>query len=256
MTRPVTLPPGMSLVTHDSLSSTNDEAKRLAAEEGAPEGTIVWAKHQTAGKGRQSRSWVSEPGNLYSSIILRPTVDLAAAAQASFLPALAVAEMLIEYTSSDNVTVKWPNDVMLGGKKICGILLESGNWVTTEEKWLVLGCGINVAHSPPEARLPATSVREETGENVELENALESYAAHLFNWVQRWQRDGFQPVREAWLERAAGLGSSIGVEIAGKRIDGTFQNLDNRGALVLETQNGVRTINAGDVYFASNEGAT
>jgi len=256
MTLAVTLPPGMTLVVHESLPSTNDEAKRLVAEENAPEGTIVWAKEQTAGKGRQGRSWASEPGNLYSSTILRPSIDLKTAAQASFLPALAVAGLLSEVASNEEVAFKWPNDVLVSGQKICGILLESGSWVSKEDKWLVLGCGVNLAHSPPDVRLPATSVQEQTGETPELEAALESYAAHLSNWTQRWQRDGFQSVREAWLEKAQWLGAAITVNLAGSTVEGTFKGLNARGALELETQNGVRTIDAGDVYIAANEGTS
>ena len=128
MAHQVQLPPGMSLAAYTSLPSTNDEAKRLASEEQAPDGTIVWSGEQTAGKGRLNREWLSVPGNLYSSIILRPDVTLENASQASFLPALAVSNLLAASVSEHDITFKWPNDVLLGGKKVCGILLEAGSW--------------------------------------------------------------------------------------------------------------------------------
>ena len=160
MPHQVQLPPGMTLAAYTSLPSTNDEAKRLAMEEQASDGTIVWSLEQTAGRGRQNRQWLSAPGNIYSSVILRPTVTLENAAQASFLPALAVAGLLAASISEHEITFKWPNDVLLSGKKVCGILLESGSWETLDQKWLVLGCGINLAHSPEETRIPATSMKE------------------------------------------------------------------------------------------------
>ena len=156
----VQLPPGMSLAAYTSLPSTNEEAKRLASEEQAPHGTIVWSGEQTAGKGRQNRQWVSAPGNLYSSVILRPNVTLDNASQASFLSALAVSSLLADSVSEHDISFKWPNDVLLGGKKVCGILLESGSWETSDQKWLVLGCGINLVHSPTNTRFPATSIQE------------------------------------------------------------------------------------------------
>ena len=249
MAHQVQLPPGMSLAEYTSLPSTNDEAKRLASEEQAPDGTIVWSGEQTSGKGRQNRQWVSTPGNLYNSVILRPTVTLENAAQASFLPALAVGSLLAASVSEHDITFKWPNDVLLGGNKVCGILLESGSWETLDQKWLVLGCGINLAHSPAETRLPATSIQEHAGVMLDVEEALESYAAHLFNWVQRWHREGFQPIRQAWLDKATGLDTVINVDLGERRVKGIFKGLNSHGALELETENGVRTIGAGDIYF-------
>ncbi|MBN08159.1 MAG: biotin--[acetyl-CoA-carboxylase] ligase [Rhodospirillaceae bacterium] len=254
MANQVKLPPGMTLAAYTSLPSTNDEAKRLAMEEQASDGTIVWSLEQTAGKGRQNRQWLSAPGNIYSSVILRPTVTLENAAQTSFLPALAVAGLLAASISEQNITFKWPNDVLLNGKKICGILLESGSWKTLDQKWLVLGCGINLAHSPAETRIPATSMKEHATIMPSVEEALESYAAHLFNWIQRWQREGFQPIRQAWLERAADLDSVINVDLGESRLTGIFKGLNSHGALELETKNGVHTIGAGDVYFLPVKG--
>lgn len=254
MEHKVQLPPGMSLAAYTSLPSTNNEAKRLASEEQGSDGTIVWSVEQTAGKGRKNRQWVSPPGNLYSSVILRPAVTLENAAQASFLPALAVASFLAASISKHDIAFKWPNDVLLSGKKVCGILLDSGSWENLDQKWLVLGCGINLAHSPSETRFPATSIQEHAGVMSDVEEALESYAAHLYYWVQRWTREGFQPIRQAWLEKATGLDTVINVDLGERRVKGIFKGLNSHGALELETENGVRTIGAGDVYFMPVKG--
>ncbi|MFP6760252.1 MAG: biotin--[acetyl-CoA-carboxylase] ligase, partial [Rhodospirillales bacterium] len=155
------LPPGISLISHETVTSTNYEAKLLANDD-APEGTVVWAKAQTHGKGRMNRNWVSKPGNLYSSIILRPSTSLTQATQIAFLPALALGELLARFVPVSSYSFKWPNDVLLNKKKFSGTLLESGDWSTNESKWLVIGCGVNLAHSPTETRFPATSIFEET----------------------------------------------------------------------------------------------
>jgi len=244
------LPPGMSLAAYETVTSTNDEAKFLAVKNSAPEGTVVWAKEQTAGRGRMSRKWESRPGNLYSSIILRPFGSLADAAQIAFLPALAVGEMLKMFTPTSNYSFKWPNDVLLNQKKISGILLESGDWTQTASKWLVTGCGINLIHSPTETQFPATSILKETEINIPVEEALLAYSSFLFDWYKKWKISGFSAVREAWLKNAIGFKKSLTVECRGQLFSGHFVGLDPRGALELKTENGIRIIEAGDVYLA------
>ena len=244
------LPPGMSLAAYESLTSTNDEAKDLAIKANAPEGTVVWAKKQTAGRGRMTRSWESPAGNLYSSTIFRPSTSLTYAAQIAYLPALAVGEMLNLYTPTSNYAFKWPNDVLVNHKKISGILLESGNWAETVSKWVVVGCGINLVHSPTEAQFPASSILKETKISIPLEEALATYCGFLLDWYKRWQNDGFSVVREAWLQKADGLKRNLTVELGEQLLRGYFVDLDSRGALKLETKNGVRVIEAGDVYFS------
>lgn len=249
MTQIPQLPLGMSLAAYESVTSTNDEAKFLAVKNNASEGTVVWAKEQTAGRGRLTRHWISPPGNLYSSTIFRPSTSLAVAAQIAFLPALAVGEMLELLTPNSNFSFKWPNDVLLNRKKISGILLESGEWANTDSMWLVAGCGINLIHSPTEAQFPSTSIFKETSICIPLEEALSVYSRFLFDWYKRWKKDGFSVVREAWLQKADGIKRDLIVELGGQLLRGYFADLDSRGALKLETKNGVRLIESGDVYF-------
>ncbi|HSR70912.1 MAG TPA: biotin--[acetyl-CoA-carboxylase] ligase [Kiloniellales bacterium] len=247
------LPPAYRLVALERVTSTNEEALRLAAE-GAEDGTLVWAREQTAGRGRQGRSWSSPPGDLYLSLVLRPECTPGEAAQLGFVAALAVGDAvgtvgppLVE------VTYKWPNDVLLNGRKGAGILLESRTGPDGALDHLVLGVGVNVRNFPREARFPATSmVFEGAVPDLGPVPVLESFARHFLSWTNRWLDDGFAPIRRAWLNHAHGLGEAIEVDLTGETLRGTFRDLDERGALVLELADGTRrTVTAGDVYFAA-----
>jgi len=245
------LPPAYRLVALPEIDSTNLEAKRLAAA-GAEDGTLVWARRQTGGYGRQGRAWASEPGNLFLSLIVRPDCSLAEAAQFSFVTAVAlgdafgsVAPPLVE------IGYKWPNDVLLNGRKAAGILLESKAGADQRLEWLVIGVGANVASFPAETRLPATSLHfEGCPASVTAVDLLEAFARHLLSWVNLWLDDGFAPVREAWLRHARGRGEEIEVRLPRETLKGVFQDLDGSGTLVLRLADGsLRRIAAGEVYL-------
>lgn len=236
----------------DQVESTNDEAKRLA-EEGAEEGTLVWAREQTKGRGRQNRGFESPPGNLYMSLLLRPECSAREAAQLGFVAALGVgdgvgsaAPPMIE------VHYKWPNDVLFNGRKGCGILLESKIAKDGGLDWLVLGMGVNLASFPEGTSFPATSLKfEGAPPNLTVERLLEAISRHFLTWVHRWRDEGFGPIRQTWLRHAKGMGEPLEVRLSNERLHGTFQALDESGALVLALPGGgTRLIHAGDVYFA------
>ena len=245
------LPPAYRLVQRDEVESTNIEAKRLAAE-GAEDGTLVWARRQTAGYGRQGRGWDSAEGNLFLSLIARPDCTLAEAAQLSFIAALAlgdavgsVAPPMIE------VTYKWPNDVLFNGRKGAGILLESKGDAAGAVDWLVVGVGANVTAFPTQARFPATSLHfEGCPTSLTSVDLLEAFGRHFLSWINRWLDDGFEPVRRSWLNHAHGLGEEIEVRLPSESLTGRFQDLDSGGALLLQLPDGrQRSIAAGEVYF-------
>ena len=250
------LPPAYRLVALDQVESTNDEARRLA-EAGAEDGTLVWARVQTKGRGRQGRSFASPPGNLYLSLVLRPECTPAEAAQLSFVAALgvgdgtgSVAPPMIE------IRYKWPNDVLFNGRKGSGILLESQMTPDGALDWLILGVGVNVQSYPEDTPFPATSLRFE-GAAAELDEKamLEAFTRHFLTWVNRWLADGFGPVRKAWLSHAKGLNEAIEVRLPNETLSGIFKELDETGALVLELAVGtLRKIAAGDVYFPAAKG--
>lgn len=227
-----------------AVGSSNDEAKRLA-EDGAAEGTWVIAAEQTGGRGRRGRAWASPPGNLYSSLLLRPPGPLSALTALSFVAAVAVGEALLTLSASVPVAYKWPNDVLVGGRKICGILLESGG----SPPWVVVGIGLNVAHHPDDVERPATSLAA-AGVETTVDAAMDALGRALENTYLRWRELGFAPVRQAWLARAVGLNQPIVVRLPDKELNGTFAALDGDGALLLDQADGRRLrIDAGDVFL-------
>ena len=251
MTEAPQLPDAYRLVSFDSIDSTNEAAKRLAGE-GAAGGTVVWARQQTAGKARRGRGWVSERGNLYCSVLLRPDRPAAEAMQMSFVAAMAVADTLADVVAaSARVECKWPNDVLVDGRKVAGILLESSARNGLAPDWLVVGVGVNVAHHPPDAEFPATSLRDAGCEDVDVADMLTSFCRHFDDWLGVWSAEGFRPVREAWLRRARGVGEPLTVRLERESIAGTFRGVDPDGALILEAAEGTRRITSGDVFFAA-----
>ena len=244
------LPPAYRLVALDSVGSTNDEARRLAAE-GAEDGTLVWAREQTGGRGRRGRHWESHRGNLFVSLVLRPQCSLAEAAQLGFVAALglgdaigSVAPPLIE------VTYKWPNDVLVNGRKAAGILLESQGTENSDCDWLVLGVGANLVSFPEDTEFPATSLRFEGCPPEVTEVALlEAFGKYFLAWVNRWLEEGFAPIRKGWRNHAHGLGEEARVRLAREEISGVFKDLDETGALMLDQADGERRVTAGEVYF-------
>lgn len=248
--RPPGLPSAVRLHAHARLTSTNDEARRLARE-GAPEPTLVWALEQTAGRGRRGRDWSSPPGNLYVTAVLRPACSYQEAAQLGFAGALALAEAFDAALPADApVAVKWPNDLLVRRRKAAGILLESVAGQDGGLAALLLGIGANVAHAPADAAFPATDLRR-AGARPDLDPAalLAPLAANLLAWTARWRQEGFAPLRQAWLARAHAPGEALQVRLPSGTLSGRFRDLDATGALVLETAQGVERVAVGDVFF-------
>jgi BirA family biotin operon repressor/biotin-[acetyl-CoA-carboxylase] ligase len=253
MTRAPVLPSVYRLVALDVVGSTNDEAKRLAAlgEAEAPDGTLVWAKSQTSGRGRRGRTWESPAGNLYCSLVLRPGLPPARAAQLGFVASLAVYDALASVCGpGQQAACKWPNDVLLNGRKVAGLLLETESAAAGAAPWVVLGVGVNVARGPESAAFPATSLHAEGETGVDAVDVLEAFARHFLRWTGRWLDDGFPPIRKAWLGRAAGKGQAIEVRLDGETLSGVFEDVDEEGALILGLGGGRRRVAAGDVFFA------
>lgn len=252
----VKLPPAYRLVALDSVVSSNEEAKKLAAA-GAEDGTLIWAREQTGGKGRQGRAWTSPRGNLYLSLILRPDCPAKQAAQLGFAAALAlgdaigsVAPPLIE------VTYKWPNDVLANGRKVAGILLEAQSDNEGGVEWLVLGLGANVKSFPRDSDLAATSLHfEGCAASVTETDLLQAFARHFLSWVNLWLEEGFEPLRKAWMRHAEGKGEIVRARLPRETLEGRFLDLDSEGHLLLDTGEGSpRAIAVGDVFFDRKEG--
>lgn len=250
--RDLRLPPSYRVVAYGAVGSTNIEAASLARE-GALDGTVVWASEQTAGRGRSGRAWTSPPGNLYLSLILRPGCPPSRAAQLSFLPALALGDALAELLpAGPEIRFKWPNDVLLDGAKVAGILLEAEGTAEARVRWVILGMGVNLRDHPPDTETAATDVLAATGTALAPERALEALLAAIDRWRGRWEADGFAPLREAWLARAKGLGEPIRVRLPRTTLQGRFAGLDHDGALLLDTGEATPIrIGAGDVFYSA-----
>lgn len=235
---------GISILWHDELDSTNDEALRLA-ERGAPGGTVVAALRQTAGKGRQGRHWIGLPGNLNASFLIRPAPAPSEAPKLGFAAALAVADTLAHYLHpSLRPRLKWPNDVLLAGGKVAGILVEStGNWV-------VIGIGINLAAAPSDTPYPAESLSTFTSPPTPAE-ALAFLQSSLQAWLTRLERDGFEPIAAAWLALGPPPDAELVIHTGAETISGRFAGLGPDGELLLVTPAGTRKIASGETVCPS-----
>lgn len=248
------LPPPFTAVLRDTVGSTSDEAKALASA-GAAHGTLVWAQEQTAGRGRLDRQWQSPRGNLYTSCILRPDVTPARAAELGFVAALAMAETVRALLPATvPVALKWPNDVLVDGGKVAGILLEAQSGPRGAIDWLVLGMGINVVAAPTDTPYRAVALQP-LGAVADAKLVLELLYGALAERLDDWQRSGFAGIRARWLALARGLGQPIEIRQGTETVEGRFVDLDPDGALVLETLDGRRRITTGDVHFAQVIGA-
>lgn len=239
------LPENIGLVELAAVGSTNDHAKQLARN-GYPAGTVVWAHEQTAGRGRQGNSWTSYPGNLYMSMIFRPDVNASQAGQLSFMASLALAEVLQKWLpDSADVRLKWPNDLLLNGKKAAGILLETEAKGVQPVPWIVVGIGVNVQGAPE----GAVSLLDFGVDEVEAGQVLEKLAQKLFTLQGIWKGKGFAPIRDEWLKYAHNIGGKINVRLPKEELQGRFLGIDPGGALELELEDGTRrSIASGEVY--------
>lgn len=242
---------GYRLLEYATIDSTNAEAERQALG-GAPDRTVVFAREQTRGRGRRGRPWSTPSGNLACTILLRPAARAATAAQLGFVAALAVADLIRPWMPAGvSLALKWPNDVLVGGRKISGILLEAASEAGGGLAWLLVGIGINLRHYPESMETPATSLVALGVPPPDPEAAAGALVAAFETWYCRWLSDGFEPVRAAWLDQAHGLGQSIRVRLDRETFTGIFRGLDATGALVVETAPGIeRLVTAGDVFPA------
>lgn len=228
------------------------EAARLAPDLAGPE--WILALEQTAGRGRRGRAWQMPPGNFAASLVMRPAGGPEQAALRSFVAALSLRDALLGATGrASALSLKWPNDVLLNGGKVAGILLESAGR-GAELSHLVVGIGVNlVAAPPPETLEPgataAVSVRGETGITVAPAEFLDLLAPAFARWEGQFATFGFAPIRAAWLAQAARLGETISARIGTETAEGRFETVDETGNLVLQTARGRRIIPAADIHF-------
>jgi len=248
------LPAGYGLVALPEVDSTNAEAVRRARA-GEADRTVVWALEQTGGRGRRGRPWRTGPGNLACTILLRPEVAPSAAAQLGFVSALAIADMVSALLPEVPAQVKWPNDVLVGGRKISGILIESMAGGAGGIEWVAVGIGINLVSHPTDSETPATDLSAAGAGVVAPAQALSLLVDRFDNWLTAWLAEGFEPLRQPWLDRAWHLGEPIRVRLERETMEGRFAGLGRDGVLVLELSSGLkRYVAAGEVFPVGGPG--
>ena len=241
------LPSPLSLIELETVGSTNDHARQLARAGNT--GVIVWAHEQTAGRGRQGNAWVSAPGNLFMSMVLRPKVNASEIGQISLLAGACLANVLEKIIPAPNkIHLKWPNDLLINEKKAAGILVETENQGGQQVPWVVVGIGVNVTNAPENA----TSLYDIGIKTHDAAQILELLAAEIQKLVKQWETDGFEAIRKIWLSHAYKLGSTIRARLPRETLTGTFEDLDRTGALLLTLADGSRrVISSGEVFAGS-----
>lgn len=235
-----------------SVDSTNAEAQRIVGTLAGPE--WILALSQTAARGRRGRAWANPTGNFAATLALRPTEAPQVVALRSFVAAVSLFDAFVAVTGrSDCFALKWPNDVLLNGGKVAGILLESAG-IGQGAMHLAIGIGVNLAEAPPAAQVEAGATRPvslaaETGVLIDPETFLTHLAGAYARNEAQFCAQGFAPIRNAWLARAARLGEVITARTMRDEITGTFDTIDADGNLVLKTAQGPLAIAAADIFF-------
>lgn len=239
--RACSIAPCWIVQAHDLLGSTNDEALDQARQ-GAPDGTVIWARAQTAGRGRRGRTWSSPEGNLYLSVVLRDVGP--ATPQLGFVAALAVADAVDKMCGTARARLKWPNDVLLDGAKLAGLLLEMEQ--TSHGVATVLGIGVNLRHFPPDAAYPATSLRAhcvEASVDAMLAHVLTAFGSRRDQWVN----EGFDRIRSEWALRGHRRGEGLKLKVLGREMTGEFVGLDADGSLLAQIAGKIERFSATEI---------
>lgn len=234
----------------EEIDSTILEARRRA-ERGELGPLWLVAKTQTAGRGRRGRAWASYEGNLLATLLFATRQPPATIALLGFATGVALAETIDAIVGPGNATLKWPNDVFIGGAKASGIMLDSGA-LAAGETWVALAFGVNLAAAPEAIDQPTVSLRALLPPDAPAPEPLAFLAAlrpRLESWAQRLEREGFEPLRQAWIQRAHGLGRDARVVQGEQTLEGRIAGISARGELELDTLTGRRLIAAGDVFL-------
>jgi len=247
------LPGGYHLYTFETLPNTMDKAHELA-KEGAAHGTLVLAQNQTEGRGRRGSVWVAPPGNLNLSVILRPEFLAAQLPFLSFALCVAMGHALLPFLPDQGMLAyKWPNDLLLDGKKVGGCLLEVelGKSWTGQPAWVVGGVGLNMQHHPSDLPYPATSLAEQSVVTDQA-SLLSRFCCELFELLSVLQAQGFSPIQRAWMARSWGVGKRVRVTTnPGRFYEGVVQGVDGDGCLIVQDDKfRKQRIATGEVFFS------
>ncbi len=240
---------GKEIHVFQAIDSTNIKGMELG-ESGSPEGTIVLTETQTNGKGRLGRKWISPEGNIYLSIILRPKILPSEAPLITLMAAVASASAL-RNALNIGVNIKWPNDIILDGKKVGGILTEM-NSETDRVNYIVIGIGVNVNMDlsilPPDVRITATTIKEKIGSDIRRAEILSLLIKELDRWYKIFLNEGPGPVLDEWRGLSQGIGKKVKVTSLDSVIEGLAEGIDDYGRLIVRLEGGrVEKVASGDV---------
>jgi len=225
--------------------STQDVVRSLA-ETGEAEGLAVQSLQQTKGRGRHGNDWTSPMGNLYISKLLRPSCKADKAGQMAFVTALALSDAINDVIEDGHIkTLKWPNDVLIDGKKVSGILLESKLDKHGRVDYLIIGTGVNI-FAPPEGAIGLDAIKKE---RLAVNTFRDLYLEKLHIRYISWQDKGFAQIRQSWLKQAHGLGAAITIRLPETTYHGVFEGVDDNGTLIATVDGQKRTFTAGEVHF-------
>lgn len=237
-------------ISHHSRIDSTQSAVIASAENGAPEGTGVMAGVQESGRGRHNRKWESPPGNLYVSFVLRPeNIARARIGQLAIVTGVSIAKAIGPHLQNpDRLSLKWPNDIWLDGLKGGGVLINADSANSQHINWAVIGIGMNIANAPlPEA----AALNDYLKTPIAPEKLCSAILASLEHYYRIWSEEGFGPVRDDWLKFGFEDGRAITVKNGQEKISGQYRGIDDMGNLRLETDEGIRTVGAGEVMYAA-----
>ena len=235
---------GKKILFFEEVDSTNNKAKQIALEE--KEGTVVISEMQTSGRGRRGREWYSPKGGIYVTFILKPNVSPEKASQLTLVSSLALVETLNAMGSNLNAKIKWPNDVLISGKKISGILTELS---ADMEKinYIVVGVGINLNTEKEILPENGTSLKIEMKEEVSIKLFLKSFLEHYDLIYQEYLNGGIDQIIEKWKNNSDTLGKKVKIIGINETFEGLAKDIDENGALILETKEKEIKVYSGDV---------
>ena len=237
---------GADLRIFDELDSTQSEAKRVALLDGIDGPTWFVARRQTIGYGRRGRAWLQDLGDFSGTLAFRNPEKFKSISELTFIAGLAVAETLQQFADRGEIKIKWPNDVIIDGKKIAGILLEMVN----DGAVAVIGTGVNIVSAPKGLDYQTARLADRCKVPPKPEDFAEALDEKFWQLHRGWRRDGFAPIRERWTALCSGLGEKITVRLPNETLKGIFDSIDESGALVLRLGGETKIIRAGDVFLS------
>lgn len=244
---------GREIYCLEEVPSTNEYAKSLIRQ-GVGDGGVILARRQTAGRGRMQRAWESPEGGIWMTVILKPQLSLADAAKLTLSAGVALARACRKLYDID-VQIKWPNDLVYQGKKMAGILGEVvGEWNTVQTLILGIGINANLERVDLPSTLPATTLKEQLGQPINLNDLVITFLEALESEVKSLEEGDIKGLRERWLTYAAGLGKEVQVEEAGHVFKGILKGISTSGELILEENHQEHRFFAGEVKLRSPEG--